>query len=205
MPLTPVQLDWETRPLPGEDELGLVEDAQERIERFFHRRTAAQAIPSFVACDFIMVGRALDAVIDAGLAPGPVFCEWGAGFAVVAGLAALAGLESYAIEINRDLVDQAERLMRDQGIDLTIAQGSLVPEGGDEIVDDMAQQAWLLTNEHPAYDELGLDPTDFDIIFAYPWPGEEDLIEALFEAFAAEGALLLTYHGMNEIKLQRKT
>ena len=34
--------------------------------------------------------------------------------------------------------------------------------------------------------------------------GEEGLIDALFEAFAAEGALLLTYHGMNEMKLQRK-
>ena len=132
MPLTPVQLDWETRPLPGEDELGLVEDAQERIERFFHRRTAAQAIPSFVSCDFIMVGRALDAVIDAGLAPGPVFCEWGSGFSVVAGLAALQGLSSHAIEIHRDLVAEGERLLRDHGIEVELAQGSLVPEDGDE-------------------------------------------------------------------------
>ena len=58
--------------------------------------------------------------------------------------------------------------------------------------------------EHPAYDELGMDLSDMDLVFAYPWPGEEGLIEALFDAFAAEGALLLTYHGMNEMKLQRK-
>lgn len=182
----------------------LIDDANERVERFLHERRATEAIPSFVISDFMMVDRALSAVVEAGLAPGPMFCEWGAGFAVVAGLAALHGLESYAIEIHRDLVDQAERLMRDHDLEVTIAQGSLVPEGGDTIVDAMAQQAWLATNERPAYDEMGLDLDDFDLVFAYPWPGEEELVEALFDAFAAEGALLLTYHGMNEIKLQRK-
>lgn len=205
MPLTTIQLEWETRPLPGRAARELIDDARERIERFFHGRGATEAIPSFVASDFLMVDRALCAVIDDGLAPGTAFCEWGAGFAVVAGLAAAQGLEAYAIEINRDLISEARRLMDDHGLSVELVQGSLVPEGGDEIVDDMAQQAWLLTNEQPAYDELDMDVADFDLIFAYPWPGEENLIEALFEAFAAEGALLLTYHGMNEIKLQRKT
>lgn len=204
MPLSPIELNWQDQPLPGAAAVRLIDDAQERIERFIHARQAGEPIPSFVASDFLMVDRALTAVAEGALAPGPAFLEWGAGFAVVAGLAAVQGLDAHAIEIHRDLVDQAERLMRDHELDVTIAQGSLVPEDGDAIVDEMAQQAWLLTGEHPAYDELGLDLCDFDIVFAYPWPGEESLIDALFEAFAADGALLLTYHGMNEMKLQRK-
>ena len=205
MPLTPVELDWQARPEPTSAAQALIDDARQRIERFFHDRPSDDPIPSFVACDFAMADRAIGAVVDASLAPGPVFCEWGSGFAVAAGLAALHGLASHGIEIHRDLVSQATRLLEDHGVQVELAQGSLVPEDGDEIVDEMASQDWLKTNEHPAYDELGLDVADFDIVFAYPWPGEEGLIDALFEAFAADGALLLTYHGMNEMKLQRKT
>ena len=204
MALESIELAWEQQPVPGTAAQEFIDDAQDRIERFIRARQASDPIPSFVACDFVMADRALSAVVEQGLAPGPVFCEWGAGFAVAAGLAALHGLSSHAIEIHRDLVSEAERLLRDHTIDVELAQGSLVPEGGDEIVDEMASQDWLKTNEHPAYDELGIDVDDIDLIFAYPWPGEEGLIDALFEAFAADGALLLTYHGMNEIKLQRK-
>lgn len=204
MALTPLELDWQTQPPATGPAADLIADAQQRVERFLQDRHRSGPIPSFVCCDFVMVGRALEAVVEHSLAPGPTACEWGAGFAVIAGLMATQGLDACAIEINRDLADEAERLMRDHDLPVTVARGSLVPDGGDEIVDEMASQDWLKTNEHPAYDELGLDLDDFDLVFAYPWPGEEGLIEALFDAFAAEGALLLTYHGMNEIKLQRK-
>ena len=204
MALKEITLNWPQQGMPAPPAQNLIDDAQERIERFIRARQASDPIPSFVACDFVMVDRAIRAVAEQRLAPGPVFCEWGAGFAVAAGLAALNGLGAYAIEIHRDLVDQADRLLRDHSIEVELAQGSLVPEGGDEIVDEMASQDWLKTNEHPAYEELGIEVSDIDLIFAYPWPGEEGLIEALFDSFAADGALLLTYHGMNEIKLQRK-
>ncbi|MFK7788778.1 MAG: hypothetical protein AB8C95_04690 [Phycisphaeraceae bacterium] len=204
MALQEIEFDWVTQPEPDQSAQSFIDDAQDRIERFIRARQNSEPIPSFVACDFVMVNRALSAIVDERLAPGPVFCEWGAGFAVAAGLAAMQGMGAYAIEIHRDLVEQAEYLLRDHSIPVELAQGSLVPEDGDEIVDELAQQAWLLTGEHPAYDELGIDVSDIDLIFAYPWPGEEGLIEALFDAFAAEGALLLTYHGMNDLKLQRK-
>ncbi len=204
MTLIPVELNWQSQPLPGKAAMRLIDDAQERIERFILHRYATDPLPSFVASDYVMVNRALLAVIRGGHATGSMFCEWGAGFAVVAALAALQKLDAYAIEIDRELVDEAERLMNDHDLNVQLVQGSLIPEGGDVLVDGMAQQAWLLTNEQSAYDELGLDLCDFDIVFAYPWPGEESLIEALFDKFAARGALLLTYHGMNEIRLQRR-
>ncbi len=55
-----------------------------------------------------------------------------------------------------------------------------------------------------AYGELGLGPHDFDVVFAYPWPGEECLIEDLFEKYAAEEALLLTCNQYNSVRLRRK-
>ncbi|MEL7089295.1 MAG: hypothetical protein AAGL98_12790, partial [Planctomycetota bacterium] len=55
------------------------------------------------------------------------------------------------------------------------------------------------------YDDLGLDPEDFGLIYAYPWPGEEEVVEQIFAAVAATGALLLTYRSTEDLVLQRKT
>ena len=55
--------------------------------------------------------------------------------------------------------------------------------------------AWLSTDGPDGYEELELEPDDFDVVFAYPWPGEEQVIFDLFADSAAVGALLLTYHG----------
>jgi hypothetical protein len=41
-------------------------------------------------------------------------------------------------------------------------------------------------------------------VFAYPWPGEEQVIFDLFADTASVGALLLTYHGIDGVRLQRK-
>ncbi|MFI4862475.1 MAG: hypothetical protein ACIAXF_17560 [Phycisphaerales bacterium JB063] len=194
----------ETQPLPH-DIARLLEDADQRIDRFMRSRQNDRPIASFVPCDFVMVYRALDAMLNLRAAPGEAFCEWGAGFGVVAGLAEKLGLSASGIEIHRDLVDQARELLDDHGVAAEIAHGSLIPDDGDELVDELSQQAWLRTGEASGYDELGVEVDDFDIIFAFPWPGDEALIDALFEKYAAVGALLLTYHGMNDIRLQRKT
>ena len=150
MALKEITLNWPQQGMPAPPAQNLIDDAQERIERFIRARQASDPIPSFVACDFVMVDRAIRAVAEQRLAPGPVFCEWGAGFAVAAGLAALNGLGAYAIEIHRDLVDQADRLLRDHSIEVELAQGSLVPEGGDEIVDEMdTRRQWVLGLDQP--------------------------------------------------------
>jgi hypothetical protein len=64
--------------------------------------------------------------------------------------------------------------------------------------------SFLVTESDHAYDELGLEPADSDIVFAYPWPGEEEAIASIFERHAAPGALLLTYHNDQRVRLQRQ-
>ena len=53
-------------------------------------------------------------------------------------------------------------------------------------------------------DALGVAPEDCDIVFAYPWPGEEACVDAVFARHASSGALLLTFHDRDRILLQRK-
>ena len=51
---------------------------------------------------------------------------------------------------------------------------------------------------------MDLGVADFNVIFAYPWPDEEVITEKLFEQHAGAGAVLVTYHGGDEIRLRRK-
>ena len=132
-------------------------------------------------------------------APGHRFCEWGSGFGVVACLAAMLGFEATGIEIEADLVDAARELAEDFDVSAEFIRGSFLPEGTDL----MGRFAWFGTDE--GHDDPGLVPDDFDVIFAYPWPDEEGMIEALFEKHAADGAVLITYHGMDGLRLRRKT
>jgi hypothetical protein len=47
-------------------------------------------------------------------------------------------------------------------------------------------------------------PGDCDIVFAYPWPGEEAFVDAVFARHASPDALLLTFHDRDRVLLQRK-
>lgn len=204
MPLDDITLTMDQMPERNDAVHAFLADADERVERFLRSQRHDEPITGFVTSDFVMVYHALAEVIDRRLATGGRFCEWGCGFGVVAGLAALLGQDACGIEAHRGLAEAARELMEDHHLDVPIAHGSMIPDGGDALVDELAQQAWLRTGETPGYEELDTDAEDFDLFFAYPWPGEEELIDALFEKFAASGALLLTYHGLNDMRLQRK-
>ena len=53
--------------------------------------------------------------------------------------------------------------------------------------------------------KTGVDLNDFDVIFAYPWPDEESLTADLFERCGRAGAVLVTYHTSDELRIRRKT
>lgn len=181
----------------------LLDDADERIERLHHDRRD-RPIAAFVPSDFPAVHHALLAIDEWGLAPGGRFLEWGSGAGVVTCLAALLGWDAVGIEIEDPLVDLAEALADDHNVRAEFARGTFVPEGCDADVADQHQITWLRTDGADAYEWLGLDPDDFDLVFAYPWPGEEQIVFDVFRECGAVGALLLTYHGQEGLRLQRK-
>jgi hypothetical protein len=203
MALAPVAVKPAAGPLP-QRVAAFVRAANERIDAFFERRWK-DPIVAFVPSDLESTWRVLDAIARGKLAPGRRFCEWGCGFAAVAGLAALAGFQACGIEIERDLLEQARLLARDFSLDVELAQGNFVPAGAGELADCNQEFAWLAEGGPDGHEALGLDPDDFDLVFAFPWPGEEDVIHRLFEAYAAPEALLVTFHGLEGLRVQRKT
>lgn len=198
------QIDFEPplRSLPTRV-VELLNDGDQRIERLQHDHRD-RPIAAFVPSDFAAAYHALDLISELGLAPGHRFVEWGSGAGVVACLASILGWDAVGIEIEDPLVDLAEGLAEDHEIEVEFVRGSFVPE---DCHADLAEQRdinWLRTDGADAYDWLGLDPDDFDLVFAYPWPGEEGIVLDIFAECGAVGALLLTYHGQEGLRLHRK-
>jgi hypothetical protein len=199
MPLVDLDLPADGAALPG-DVRSFLREAERRIERF----QRSSPYPGFVPSDFAGAYRALRALAEAGLAPGHRFCEWGSGFGVVTGLAALLEFDACGIEVEDELVDAAQRLAGDFDLPVEFYRGSFIPQSADAAVADDAF-SWLTTDGGSMPEDLGVAPDDFDVIFAYPWPDEERLTGRLFERYAAPGAVLLTYHSGADFRLRRKT
>jgi hypothetical protein len=189
-----------TRSALPADVRALLREATRRIRRFQREHR----IPSFVPSDYQRTYHALRALTTGDLIPGDQFCEWGSGFGVVTCLAAILGFDARGIEIEVELADAAQELADDFGLSAEFVRGSFIPCPGRAEAAAAGSFAWLTTGESGAYQQLGLGPDEFDLIFAYPWPDEERVTDNLFEHYAAEGAVLLTYHGVEDLRFRRK-
>lgn len=180
----------------------LIAVASDRIEAFMSDNDSVTE--NFVRCDFDLVDQSLTWIEQNHLLTGRRFCELGSGFGVAAMLASLHGLESVGIEIESDLVDQSNDLADDQDLPAEFYCGSFVPRGLSGIVELGSEVEHVETHEDDVYDEIGLEMDDFDLFFAFPWPGEEHFFEAVFDSGAASQSMLLTFRGRDGMHLVRK-
>lgn len=181
----------------------LIQAANQRIQTF-QDRWDRRPIEQFVASDFALVYHSINAIRERHLVTGNRFCEWGCGFAVVSCLADQLGWDTIGIEAEQVLVSEAKEFVSDIGASVELWHGNILPPGSD----DLAYDGTLPSLGHPeesVYDEIGLDIDDFDLIFAYPWPGEGDFLESVFERHARSGACFLTFCGPYDLRLVRKS
>ena len=206
MPLVDVEIPIGDAPLPGDVAAFLLE-ADRRVQQFVEH--GAVRVTGFVPSEFETVYRALRAISEANLAPGVAMCEWGSGLGIVAALASTLDFDACGIEIEKELHDAAQKLADDYELPVELIHGSFIPADAQSFAeqayaDQSGEFCWLVTDADDAYTELGLEPDDFDLVFAYPWPGEESLIANLFERCASTEALLLTFNQFGTVRLQRK-
>lgn len=200
MPLLPFDLPHVPAPLPAAVATFLA-DAQRRIDAWFARPEHRAGI-GFIPCEPLPVFAAL-AALRAQDPGARTLLEWGSGFGVVTGLAATLGFTAHGIEIAADLVTEAERLLADHRLRATFAVGSFVPDDYDAERDSDFETRTVL-GQPAAYDELGRDLDDFDVVFAYPWPTEEELYCDLFRRRANPGAVLVTWSRQEGVRAYRK-
>lgn len=180
----------------------LIDEAYTRIESFM--LADQKVIENFVNCDFHLLAQSIDWIAGQNLMAGNRVCELGSGFGVAAMLGAMAFGESIGIEIEPPLVEQARLLAESRGIHAQFFCGSFVPRGVEAIEQIAADQENVTTDSDDVFDEIGLELSDFDLFFAFPWPGEQCFFEQVVESCGSDGALLLTYRGRDGMQLQRK-
>ncbi len=203
MPLQPIDIPDSLRRIPlSQRAASLIDAANERIEAFM--LADQSVIENFVTCDFHLFDQALTWIEQNHLMAGNRFCELGSGFGVATMLAAIRGMESVGIEIEPVLVAQSADLADDLDVEARFFSGSFVPRDAVGISDLASEIKHVDTQAGDVFKEIGLAMNDFDLFFAFPWPGEHVFFEAVLEACAADGALLLTYRGREGMNLVRK-
>lgn len=201
VPLVPFDIEPVRTPMPAATSAFLAA-AQARLDAWFARPEHKSGI-GFVPSDHELVWRTL-AAVRRDQPDARHLLEWGSGFGVVTGLGALLGFEAAGIEVDGSLVTAARELLAAHRLRATIAEGSFVPNGhavSDRFFD---LETRTVLDAPDGYDELQADLDDFDVVFAYPWPTEEELYCDVFARGANDGALLLTYSRAEGMRAYRK-
>ncbi len=189
----------------------LIDAAELRFEQFYAEKLN-QRYPRYIASEPAQVYAALQWVTARGLVPGQRFLEWGSGFGVATGMAALLGYEATGIELRAGLVDIAQALLQSQSIAANFLCTSYIPEGfieyetagGSDVVPDDSFGYHL--DRSPVYRDAlqEVDIAEVDVFYAYPWPGEQEMMLKLFDAVAGVDAILIAYFGDSDIGIYRK-
>ena len=143
----------------------------------------------FVAADYERVLQTLLAL----RAPGLRFLEWGSAHGVITIMADLLGYEAYGIELDADLVRTARDLTVRYGSRARFAVGSFLPGGYEWKPRSGDGRLGTIGHGIPAYAELGLSLDDFDLVFAFPWTGEEPMMHDVMRQYGDGDARLLLF------------
>ena len=181
MPLADIEISFTNSVLPN-TVARFLRKANDRVTQFV--RNNAKRESGFVPSNYVSVYDALRAISDTELSPGNLLCEWGSGFGVVSSLASMLGFSVCGIAIDSALVAASRALAGDFALPVEFVHGSFIPPGAEAhaaeaYTDNNAEYSWLIKDAENAYTKHGLQLDSFDIVFAYPWPGEEYLIERL--------------------------
>jgi len=155
----------------------------------FDHEVRDQRFHPFVAANYESV---LEALI-AQRAPGLKFLEWGSATGVITIMADLLGFEAYGIELDASLVTTARELARTFDSKARFAVGSFLPEGYEWKPRDGDGRLGTIGQGRSGYLELGHPLDDFDVVFGYPWQGEEAMMHDLMRCYGGRGARLLVH------------
>jgi len=143
----------------------------------------------FIPCDHHAVHEQLAQLRSRAL----TFCELGSGAGIVTIMADLLGFEAYGAELEPWLVERSIEIAERMESAAQFAEGTFVPADYQDEIENLSSEFLTPTGGAHALEEFGLELSDFDLLFAYPWPGDEVWLDELVRRHAREDALLMTY------------
>lgn len=206
----PRHLDSQPIPIPVH---AMVHHLRCRIEAFQDRWDVEQ-IEQFVAADYELVYHTLAWLRQSQMMIGSRFLEWGCGFAAVTAIADSLGWDCIGIESEATLIEHGRQTIADWCVRLRsggsanalpppeLVLGNFLPRGAERLADDPTLPS-LGHAVDPAYESIGLELDDFALVYSYPWPGEDEFHEQVFDRYAARGAILVQFCGPNDVRAWR--
>ena len=176
----------------------LLQRSDAEWEAFSERRPAFQR---FIQADLRLAREALIEAREVAGGLGLRFVELGSGVGSIAILADLLGFDSYGIEVDRELFETSLALASEFESRVELVEGSFVPPEFMDSVEHFDDEFPTPIDGADAYAEMGLQLEDFDLIYLYPWPGEEDWYKELLERFAGSHARRLEYSHKDGFRL----
>ena len=127
----------------------------------------------------------------------------GSGVGVITIIAALLDFEACGIEVDPWLVEQSEGLAEEFNASAEFSVGSFIPPQFQDEVDLHQTEIPSILPGDCGYQGLGRELDDFDLVYAFYWPGLEDMFFELMRRHGRPDALLLTYGGVEGYRLWR--
>ncbi len=166
----------------------------------FDREVRRHRWHSFVPAEY---GRVLLALVDLWK-PGLRFLEWGSATGIIAIMADLLGYEAHGIELDEELVAISVEMARRYRSAARFTTGSFLPAGYAWRPADGDGRLATVGEGVSGYLKLGHPLEDFDLVYAYPWSGEEAMMHDLMRVQGAPGAGLVIQRDSGEVVLFRE-
>ena len=171
----------------------VINDGRDFYERF-EEEVRSRAFHPFIPADYENVLPTLLSL----RAPGLRFLEWGSGSGVITIMADMLGFEAYGIEIDAELVNTARELAKKHNSKAQFAAGSFLPAGYVYRSSTGDRRLGTIGEGRSGYLELGRPLEDFDVVYGYPWSGEDLVMHDVMRRYAADGARFIV-HGATPV------
>ncbi len=125
--------------------------------------------------------------------PGRSFLEWGSAIGVITIMADLLGFDACGIELDSSLVDVGRDLASRSQSNARFAAGSFLPMGWEWQRSDGDGRHGTIGGGPSGYLELGRSLGDFDVVYGFPWMGEEPMMLDLMRCHGGKDAHLLLH------------
>jgi hypothetical protein len=164
----------------------LFDEGWEIWERFDARVRRTEWHP-FIPSDYERVVEALLPFRGSRLR----FLEWGSAAGVITIAADLLGFEAFGIEIDGELVEMGRSLAARMGSHAHFAEGSFLPAGYTFKPRSGDGRTGTIGRAASGYLALGRSLDEFDLVYAYPWDGEQPMMLDLMRRFGSPEAVFL--------------
>lgn len=168
-------------------------------DAIWDKRGNERAFSGYVSADYAAIFRSLKTLRKRS----HTFLEWGSGLGVVTIMASRLGFDAYGIEVETDLVDAAQDLAERHHASPSFGVGSFIPDAF-EITSGLSE-SFINTREDggDAYSDLDMELRDFDLVYAYPWPGELGIFRSIVRRYGSPHTLFLSYDVREGLALSR--